>query len=89
MVVCVAVIVLRYKRPEQPRTFRLPLMPWIPAFGVLSSLFLILQLEPETWMRFGVWLLIGLVIYFAYSRKNSVMDPRSPRYQEVIHTEEG
>lgn len=89
VVVCIAVIVLRYKRPEQPRTFRLPLMPWIPAFGVLSSLFLILQLEPETWLRFGVWLLAGLIIYFAYSRKNSVMDPRSPRYQEVIHTEEG
>src|SRR5215217_3093966 len=52
IVVCIAVIVLRRTRPEVPRTFRLPLMPIVPAFGVLASLFLILQLHWQTWLRF-------------------------------------
>ena len=70
-------IVLRRKEPDAPRTFRLPLMPFVPAFGVLSSLFLISQLDPETWLRFLVWLVIGLVIYFAYGRRHSLMNPRA------------
>lgn len=80
IVVCIAVIVLRRTRPEVPRTFRLPLMPIVPAFGVLASLFLILQLHWETWLRFGVWLLIGLALYFLYGRKHSLMNPDSPRH---------
>ena len=51
-----SVIVFRYKKPDAPRTFRLPLMPLVPAFGVLASAFLMLQLHWETWVRFGVWL---------------------------------
>ena len=81
IVVCVAVILFRYTRPEAPRTFRLPFMPFVPAFGVLSSLFLILQLHWETWLRFGIWLLIGLVIYFAYGRKHSLLNPASPLHR--------
>jgi APA family basic amino acid/polyamine antiporter len=81
IVVCVAVILFRYTRPDTPRTFRLPLMPLVPAFGVLSSLFLILQLHWETWLRFGIWLVIGLVIYFTYGRKHSLLNPDSPHHQ--------
>jgi APA family basic amino acid/polyamine antiporter len=80
VVVCIAVIVLRRSAPDAPRTFRLPLMPFIPAFGVLSSAFLMLQLEFETWVRFGIWLVIGLVIYWFYGRKHSLMNPNSPRH---------
>jgi len=80
VVVCIAVIALRRTQPDAPRTFRLPLMPLVPAFGVLASFFLILQLDWETWARFGVWLLIGLVIYFGYSRKHSLMNPNSKRH---------
>ncbi|MGM0928921.1 MAG: amino acid permease [Actinomycetota bacterium] len=83
VVVCVAVIVLRRTRPEVPRTFRLPLMPVVPAFGVLASGFLMLQLDWETWVRFGIWLIIGLVIYMFYSRKHSLMNPDSPRHRAV------
>jgi APA family basic amino acid/polyamine antiporter len=50
-------------------------MPVVPAFGVIASLFLILQLHWETWLRFAVWLVIGLVIYFAYGRKHSLLEP--------------
>jgi basic amino acid/polyamine antiporter, APA family len=83
VVTCVAVIVLRYTRPDEPRTFRLPLMPVVPAFGVLSSFFLMLQLHWETWLRFGVWLVIGLLVYFFYGYKHSLMNPNSPRRQQL------
>lgn len=71
VVVCVAVIVLRYKRPDLPRTFRTPGMPVVPAIGVVFSLWLITFLEVATWLRFGVWFLIGLIVYFAYSYRRS------------------
>ncbi len=83
VVVCLAVIVFRYKKPDAPRTFRLPLMPLVPAFGVLSSAFLMFQLHWETWLRFGVWLVIGLIIYFGYGRRHSLMNPDSPRHEEA------
>jgi basic amino acid/polyamine antiporter, APA family len=73
VVVCVAVIVLRYRQPDLPRTFRLPGMPVVPAIGVVFSLWLITFLAPETWLRFAIWFAIGLVIYFAYSRRRSVL----------------
>ncbi|MEN2423425.1 amino acid permease [Streptomyces rimosus] len=73
VVVCVSVIVLRYKRPDLPRTFRTPGMPVVPAIGVVFSLWLITFLEWQTWVRFAVWFLIGLVIYFTYSRRRSVL----------------
>ncbi|WP_033019218.1 amino acid permease [Streptomyces rimosus] len=71
VVVCVSVIVLRYKRPDLPRTFRTPGMPVVPAIGVVFSLWLITFLEWQTWVRFAVWFLIGLVVYFTYSRRRS------------------
>ncbi|MEV1116787.1 amino acid permease [Actinosynnema sp. NPDC049800] len=77
VVVCVAVIVLRYKQPDLPRTFKTPGMPVVPIIGVVFSLWLITFLAPETWLRFGVWFLIGLVVYFAYSRRRSVLNDPS------------
>ncbi|QHC24382.1 amino acid permease [Streptomyces sp. GS7] len=71
VVVCVSVIVLRYKRPELPRTFRTPGMPVVPAIGVCFSLWLITFLEWQTWVRFVVWFLLGLVVYFSYSYRHS------------------
>ncbi|NJP92951.1 amino acid permease [Nonomuraea sp. FMUSA5-5] len=74
VVVCVAVIVLRYRQPDLPRTFRTPWMPVVPAVGVLFSVWLITFLSPVTWLRFAVWFLIGLVVYFAYSKRHSVLE---------------
>ncbi|HEX2297705.1 MAG TPA: amino acid permease C-terminal domain-containing protein, partial [Pseudonocardiaceae bacterium] len=73
-----AVILFRYKRPDEPRTFRLPLMPLVPAIGVVSSIFLISQLTWETYARFGIWLVIGFALYFAYGRRHSLLNPDSP-----------
>jgi basic amino acid/polyamine antiporter, APA family len=81
IVVCVAVILFRYTRPDAERSFRLPWMPVVPAFGVLASLFLILQLHWETWVRFVVWLAVGLVIYFTYGRRHSLLNPDSPLHR--------
>ncbi|MGN6404287.1 amino acid permease [Sinomonas sp.] len=80
VVVCVAVIVLRYRSPEIPRSFRTPWMPVVPVVGVLFSLWLIISLPWETWLRFAVWLVVGLAIYFGYSRRNSLLNPDSPRH---------
>lgn len=72
-VVCVAVIVLRYRQPDLPRTFRTPWMPFVPALGVIFSIWLITFLQWQTWVRFAVWFVIGCVIYFGYSYKRSVL----------------
>ncbi|KAB2382716.1 amino acid permease [Actinomadura montaniterrae] len=74
IVVCVAVIVLRYRRPELPREFRTPGMPAVPAVGIVFSVWLITFLEWQTWVRFAVWFLVGCVIYFAYSRRHSLLN---------------
>ncbi|MFJ8821208.1 amino acid permease [Streptomyces sp. NPDC102467] len=71
VVVCVAVIVLRYRQPELPRTFRTPGMPFVPALGVVFSIWLITFLQWQTWVRFAVWFVIGLGVYFGYSYKRS------------------
>jgi len=73
VVVCVAVIVLRYRRPDLPRTFRCPGMPVVPVIGIVFSLWLITFLAPETWLRFGIWFGIGLVVYLAYGRRKSLL----------------
>ncbi|MCC9173731.1 amino acid permease [Arthrobacter sp. zg-Y179] len=83
VVVCVAVIVLRYRQPDAPREFRLPLMPWVPAFGVLASGFLMLQLHWETWLRFGIWLVIGMLVYAFYGYRHSLLNPSSPRHRSL------
>ncbi|SCK42512.1 amino acid/polyamine/organocation transporter, APC superfamily [Streptomyces sp. WMMB 714] len=82
VVVCAAVIVLRYRQPELPRTFRTPGMPFVPAIGVGFSLWLITFLAWQTWLRFAVWLLIGLVVYFGYSYRRSELARRTPEAGE-------
>ncbi|MBB5068382.1 amino acid permease [Saccharopolyspora gloriosae] len=77
VVVCAAVIVLRYKRPDLPRGFRTPGMPIVPLVGIVFSLWLVTFLAPETWLRFGVWFVIGLIVYAAYGYRHSRMNQRS------------
>ncbi|WEO93948.1 amino acid permease [Streptomyces sp. FXJ1.172] len=78
VVVCTAVIVLRYRQPELPRTFRTPGMPVVPALGVVFSIWLITFLQWQTWVRFAVWFVIGCVIYFGYSYRRSALAERRP-----------
>ncbi|WP_433602616.1 amino acid permease [Nocardia sp. CA-135953] len=74
IVVSVAVMVLRRTRPDEPRAFKLPLMPVVPLVGIGFSIYLIWSLPWETWLRFAVWLVIGLAVYFGYSRMHSKLE---------------
>jgi APA family basic amino acid/polyamine antiporter len=71
ILVNIGVIVLRRTRPDLERPFKVPLVPVIPIIGVLLCGYLIVQLPIETKLRFVVWLVVGLIIYFAYSRSHS------------------
>jgi APA family basic amino acid/polyamine antiporter len=69
--VCLGVIVLRRTDRNRPRPFRVPLVPIFPILGIILCGALMLSLPIETWVRFFVWLVIGLVIYFLYSVRHS------------------
>jgi APA family basic amino acid/polyamine antiporter len=71
VLVCVGVLVLRYKEPERPRPFRVPLAWPVCLGGAASCIFVMKGLPQSAWDRFGVWLVIGLVLYFAYGYKHS------------------
>ena len=71
VLVCIGVIILRRTHSSRPRPFRVPLVPLFPILGVLLCLALMLSLPIETWLRFFVWLALGLIIYFLYSVRHS------------------
>lgn len=71
VIVCAAVLILRYTRPEVPRPFRTPLVPLVPILGIAANLLLMVYLGWHNWARLFVWLAIGLVIYFAYGSRHS------------------
>src|SRR5689334_23766575 len=65
--VCGGVLVLRVKEPDRPRPFKVPFVWVLAPLGVAACLFIMKGLPVQAWERFGIWLLIGLVIYFGYS----------------------
>jgi APA family basic amino acid/polyamine antiporter len=71
VLVSAGVIRLRQTQPDRPRGFRVPLAPWLPMLSILSCFVLMMSLPLETWVRFFVWLLIGLSIYFAFGKNRS------------------
>jgi basic amino acid/polyamine antiporter, APA family len=71
VLVCIGVWVLRVRDPNAPRQFRTPLVPLVPILGVIVNMAMIFGLGWPNWTRLGIWLAIGLVIYFGYSRHHS------------------
>ncbi|MDP3561233.1 MAG: amino acid permease [Legionellaceae bacterium] len=71
--VCTGVIFLHYTHPDLPRSFKTPCMPLIPVLGILSCCYLIIHLSPFTILRFIFWCASGLVVYFMFGRKHSVL----------------
>ncbi|ALN16046.1 amino acid permease [Acidipropionibacterium acidipropionici] len=71
VMVSVGIIVLRRKRPDLPRAFRVPWVPVVPIVSAIICLYLMLNLSIETWMRFLIWMVIGIVVYFTYSKNHS------------------
>ena len=70
-IVCLGVLVLRRTDPGRERRFRAPLSPLVPVLGIVVCVAMMLSLGWENWLRLGVWMAIGLLIYFAYSRRHS------------------
>ncbi|KFF60972.1 amino acid permease [Cryobacterium sp. MLB-32] len=73
VLVSIAVVVLRRKRPDLPRAFKVPFSPFLPILSAVLCVWLMLNLTTLTWARFGVWLLIGFAVYFLYGRSHSVL----------------
>jgi APA family basic amino acid/polyamine antiporter len=73
VIVCGAVLVMRRTNPNAHRPFRAPFVPLVPILGILTCLLLMFSLPAENWYRLIIWLLIGLLIYFLYGRRHSVM----------------
>jgi APA family basic amino acid/polyamine antiporter len=71
ILVAIGVLIYRHKHPDIKRGFRIPFVPLVPILSILCCLILMASLPLETWIRFVVWLIIGLVIYYFYSRHHS------------------
>lgn len=74
VLVCAGIIVLRHKRPDLKRPFKTPMVPLVPILGIATCLYLMFGLPLITWIRFVAWLIIGLIIYFAYGMKHTKYD---------------
>lgn len=91
ILVCIAVIVLRKTDPNLPREFKTPWVPFVPIMGVLVCSAMIAGLHWTNWLRLLIWLALGFVIYFVYSKKHSLLqkgilvdpkDPPAPKIEE-------
>ena len=76
ILVSFGVMLLRYTKPNQPRPFRLPFMPLVPIFSIAACLYLMVGLPWATWIRFGVWTAVGIVVYVGYGMKHSKLSRR-------------
>jgi APA family basic amino acid/polyamine antiporter len=71
MIVCAGILVLRYQSPELKRPFRTPFVPFVPLAGIGICGYLMYSLPADTWYRLGIWMALGLAIYFLYGKRNS------------------
>jgi APA family basic amino acid/polyamine antiporter len=78
LVVCMGVLALRIKDPDRPRPFKVPFVWVVAPLGVLACLYVMLGLPTKAWERFGIWMVVGIVIYFFYGVRNSVLRKDPP-----------
>ena len=71
--VAISIPIMRRRRPDLPRVFRVPGNPWVPILIALANLWLMVNLSVVTWLRFVVWLVIGFVIYFGYGYRHALL----------------
>jgi APA family basic amino acid/polyamine antiporter len=72
MLVCIGIIILRVREPNRERTFRVPGGTWfLPVIGALSCVYLAKYLPRESWWRFGIWLVVGMIVYLSYGFRHS------------------
>lgn len=72
--VCLGVLIMRKTKPDAPRKFKVPLVPYIPIAGILVCVYLMTSLGKESWERLFIWLFLGIIIYYFYSRKHSKLN---------------
>jgi basic amino acid/polyamine antiporter, APA family len=83
VIVCFGVWILRVRKPHLHRPFKTPWVPVVPILGILVSIGLMASLPLDTWIRLIVWLIIGMIIYFTYSRHHSRVQKMAPDKVEV------
>jgi APA family basic amino acid/polyamine antiporter len=74
VIVCGGIIVLRRTQPNLPRPFKTPLVPLVPILGILICGYMMVNLPADTWFRLGIWMALGLAIYFLYGRRQSKLN---------------
>lgn len=84
VMVSLGIIVLRRKRPDLKPAFRVPLGPVIPIISAVLCIYLMFNLATETWIFFGIWVVIGLVIYFSYGQWNSRLGRQEKQSSEKV-----
>ena len=73
VIVCAAVLIMRYREPDTKRPFRCPFVPLVPILGIAFCMLLMFSLPAENWFRLIVWLLLGFAVYFGYGRRHSLL----------------
>ena len=81
--VCVGILVLRKTDPNLERPFRTPLVPFVPIMGILVCILMMASLPIESWERLAIWLALGLLIYFIYGKKHSVIRKQHRDQQQI------
>ena len=78
ILVSIGVLMLRYTEPDRPRPFRVPFVWPVTILSAAGCIFIMIGLPPQAWVRFGGWLVIGLLLYFMYGYKHSKLRGRQP-----------
>ncbi len=78
VIVCAGVWIMRRKRPNLERPFKTPWVPFVPIMGIVVSLYMMVSLPLDTWLRLIIWLIIGMFIYFFYGRRHSIVQQAAP-----------
>ena len=86
VIVCAGVWILRRRRPDMARPFRTPWVPAVPIGGIIISAGLMASLPGATWLRLIVWLILGMFIYFGYSRHHSRVQTRTPSPPPMVYS---
>ena len=83
--VCIGILILRKTDPDRPRPFKTPLMPFVPILGAVVCVAMMVGLGKHNWERLIIWMVIGFVIYFAYSVKHSVIRKKHREEQNKLN----
>jgi APA family basic amino acid/polyamine antiporter len=72
--VCLGILIMRKKMPDAPRSFKVPLVPFVPIAGIVVCFYLMYALPGESWLRLLIWMALGVSLYFIYGKKNSKLN---------------